>query len=264
MTTTLSNERADEFAQRLYDAMQTLIPTSPLTDDEPDMTLEDGYLVQQGIVRRMIDAGDRIVGYKLGLTSRPMQEMLGISSPDLAPVMASHVKQDAFAIETAQFISPKMEAEIAFILNADLNGPNCTVADVLAATRGVSAALEIVDSRVADWKIKLGDTVSDMASCGAIVLSGNVVPLTDFDIRLVGMVFTRNGEVVATGAGGAALGNPAAAIAWLVNTLYPLGEGLKAGHVVMTGALHAAVPVNTGDVFRADFDRLGPVTARMS
>jgi 2-keto-4-pentenoate hydratase len=263
LSTTISAERADEFAQRLYDAMQSKVPVSPLTDDEPGMTLEDGYAVQQGIVRRMLDAGDRIVGYKLGLTSRPMQEMLGISSPDLAPVLASHVNQDSFAIETSRFIQPKMEAEIAFYLGRDLSGPDCTAAQVLEATSGVCAALEIVDSRVADWKIKLGDTVADMASCGAIELSGRVVPLTDFDIRLVGMVFTRNGELVSTGAGAAALGNPAAAIAWLVNTLHPLGEGLRAGQVVMTGALHAAVPVSPGDVFRADFDRLGPVTARM-
>lgn len=264
MSSTLTAARADELAERLYNAMKSLTPVAPLTDEEPGMTLEDGYLVQQGIVRRMLADGDRVVGYKLGLTSRPMQEMLGIDSPDLAPVLASHVHHDAFAIDTSKFIAPRMEAEIAFILGSDLDGPDCTVADVLAATAGVSAALEIVDSRVADWKIKLGDTVSDMASCGAIVLSGRVVPLTDFDIRLTGMVFTRNGETVATGAGGAALGNPAAAIAWLVNTLHPLGEGLKAGHVVMTGALHAAVPVSPGDVFRADFDRLGPVTARMT
>lgn len=264
MSTTISAERADEFAQRLYDAMRSKVPTAPLTDDEPGMTLEDGYAVQQGIVRRMLDDGDRIVGYKLGLTSRPMQEMLGIDSPDLAPVLASHVHQDAFAIDTSKFIQPKMEAEIAFFLGSDLSGPDCTPAQVLAATSGVCAALEIVDSRVADWKIKLADTVSDMASCGAIVLSGRVVPLTDFDVRLVGMVFTRNGEVVSTGAGAAALGNPAAAIAWLVNTLHPLGESLRAGQVVMTGALHAAVAASPGDVFRADFDRLGPVTARMT
>jgi len=134
----------------------------------------------------------------------------------------------------------------------------------MQATAGVCAALEIVDSRVADWKIKLADTVSDMASCGAIVMSSLLVPLHDFDVRLTGMVFTKNGELVATGAGGAAYGNPATAIAWLVNTLHPLGEGLRAGQIVMTGALHAAVPVATGDVFRAEFDRLGPVTARMS
>ena len=263
MSTTISAERADEFAQRLFNAWRTQVPIAPLTDDEPGMTLADGYAVQQGIVRRLLDDGDRVVGYKLGLTSRPMQEMLGVDSPDLAPVMASHLRADSSDIDVTQFISPRMEAEIAFILGSDLHGPDCTPAQVLAATSGVCAALEIVDSRVADWKIKLADTVSDMASCGAIVMSGRVVPLTDFDVRLTGMVFTRNGELVATGAGAAAAGNPAAAIAWLVNTLHPLGEHLHEGQLVMTGALHAAVPVTAGDVFRADFDRLGPVTARM-
>ena len=262
--TTISADRAEEFAERLFQAWRTQTPTHPLTDDEPGMTLQDGYAVQQGIVRRLLAEGDRVVGYKLGLTSKPMQEMLGVDSPDLAPVMASHLRGDGAAIDTASFIQPKMEAEIAFVLGRDLQGPDCTPLQVLEATTGVCAALEIVDSRVADWKIKLADTVSDMASCGAIVLSGRIVPLVDFDVRLTGMVFTRNGEVVATGAGAAAAGNPAAAIAWLVNTLHPLGEGLKAGQVVMTGALHAAVPAVAGDVFRADFDRLGPVTARMT
>jgi 2-keto-4-pentenoate hydratase len=264
MTTTISAQRADEFSERLFNAMQSGVPIAPLTDDEPNMTLQDGYAVQQGIVRRMIEGGDRIVGYKLGLTSRPMQEMLGIDSPDLAPVLASHVLADGAAIDSSRFIAPRMEAEIAFVLGADLHGPDCTPAAVMQATAGISAALEIVDSRVADWKIKLADTVSDMASCGAIVMSSLLVPLHDFDVRLTGMVFTKNGELVATGAGGAAYGNPATAIAWLVNTLHPLGEGLRAGQIVMTGALHAAVPVATGDVFRAEFDRLGPVTARMS
>jgi 2-keto-4-pentenoate hydratase len=261
--TTLDPTRVEELAAALHQARLTRTPIPPLTDSEPGMTLWDGYAVQQAIVRRLLEGGDRVVGYKLGLTSKPMQKMLGVGSPDFAPVLAGHVNGDGEDIAVDKFIAPRIEAEIAFVLGEDLTGPDCTAIEVLQATAGVAAALEIVDSRVADWKIKLPDTVADMASCGAIVLSGRVVPVTYFDVRLVGMVLTRNGEVVATGAGAAALGNPAAAIAWLVNTLYPAGITLAAGHVVMTGALHAAVPVAAGDVFRADFDRLGPVTARM-
>ena len=123
--------------------------------------------------------------------------------------------------------------------------------------------MELVDSRVADWRIKLPDTVADMASSGSIVLSGRIVHVEEVDLRLIGMVFTRNGEVIATGAGAAALGNPAAAVAFLVHTLHDLGDHLRAGSIVMTGALHAAVPIAPGETYRAEFDRLGPVTARI-
>jgi len=226
------------------------------------MTLADAYAVQQGVVSRLLEAGDRVVGYKLGLTSLAMQTLLGVDSPDLAPVLASHVNADGASVAASNFIAPRMEAEIAYVLSGDLSGPDVTAAEVLANTAGICAALEIVDSRVADWKIKLADTVSDLASCGAIVLSGRLVPV-DFDVRLTGMVFTRDGEIVATGAGAAALGDPAAAIAWLVRTLHGFGASLKAGQIIMTGALHAAVPVTAGEVYRAEFDRLGPVTVRI-
>jgi 2-keto-4-pentenoate hydratase len=260
---TLSAERADSLAAALYEARRTGVPVPPLTEADPDLTMTDGYLVQQGVVRRYLDDGDRIVGYKLGLTSKPMQQMLGVDSPDFAPVMASHVNLDGAAVPASAYIAPRLEAEIALVLGADLAGPDCTPLDVLRATEGVVASLELVDSRVADWKIKLPDTVADMASSGAIVISGRTVAVDDVDLRLIGMVFTRDGEVVATGAGAAALGNPAAAVAWLVRTLHPLGATLTAGSIVMTGALHAAVPVAAGETYRAEFDRLGPVTVRI-
>jgi 2-keto-4-pentenoate hydratase len=260
---TLSAERADELAAALYEARLSGVPIRPLTEADPDLTMTDGYLVQQGVVRRYLADGDRIVGYKLGLTSKPMQQMLGVDSPDFAPVMASHVRQDGASVAASAYIAPRLEAEIALVLGEDLSGPDCTPLDVLRATEGVVASLELVDSRVADWKIKLPDTVADMASSGAIVISGRSVPVDDVDLRLLGMVFTRDGEVIATGAGAAALGNPAAAVAWLVRTLHPLGDSLPAGSIVMTGALHAAVPVVAGETYRAEFDRLGPVTARI-
>ncbi|MBI1376477.1 MAG: 2-keto-4-pentenoate hydratase [Frankiales bacterium] len=260
---TLSAERADELAAALYEARRTRVPVPPLTEADPDLTLEDGYLVQQGVVRRYLEDGDRVVGYKLGLTSKPMQQLLGVDSPDFAPVMASHVHLDGAAVAAADYIAPRLEAEIALVLGAELSGPDCTPLDVLRATEGVVASIELVDSRVADWRIKLPDTVADMASSGAIVVAGRVVPVADVDLLLTGMVFTRDGEVIATGAGAAALGNPAAAVAWLVRTLHPLGASLPSGSIVMTGALHAAVPVAAGETYRAEFDRLGPVTVRI-
>ncbi len=259
----LTTERADALADAVYAARRTGVAIAPLTVADPDLSLADAYSVQQGVVRRYLDAGDRVVGYKLGLTSAPMQQLLGVDSPDFAPVMASHVRADAAAVEASDFIAPRLEAEIALVLGDDLAGPDCAAVDVLRATEGAVAALELVDSRIADWKITLADTVADMASSGAIVLGGRAVPLDDIDLRLLGMVFSRGGDVIATGAGAAALGNPAEAVAWLVRTLNHFGGSLSAGQVVMTGALHAAVPVAAGEVYRADFDRLGPVSVRI-
>ena len=260
---TLTPERADSLAAALYDARLSRVPIAPLTEADPDLTLSDGYAVQQGVVRRYLDAGDRIIGYKLGLTSKPMQQMLNVPTPDFAPVMASHVITDGAAVALSDYIAPRLEAEIALVLGADLEGPDCTALDVLRATEGAVASIELVDSRVADWKIKLADTVADMASSGSIIVSGRVVPLDDLDLRTTGMVFTRDGEVIATGAGAAALGNPAEAVAFLVRTLHGLGDSLKAGSIVMTGALHAAAPVAVGETYRAEFDRLGPVSVRI-
>jgi 2-keto-4-pentenoate hydratase len=264
MSRIVSDEQARQFGDALYDARRTGVPIAPFTDALPDLGMEDGYAIQQHLVSRLMADGESIVGYKLGLTSEPMQKLLGVDSPDFGPVFASGVFRDGAELPVDRFIAPRMEAEIGVILDRDLSGPTCTPADALSAARGLVAALEIVDSRIADWRIKLADTVGDLASNGAIALSSRVVPIDGFDPRLVGMVFTRNGQVVATGAGAAALGDPLAAVAWLANTLAPMGVVLPAGSVIMTGALHAMVPVTPGDVFRADFDRLGPITIRMA
>lgn len=249
-------------AQDLLNARRDRTAIPPLTERFPDMSVEDAYAVQQGLVAGLLAEGDSIIGYKLGLTSKPMQEMLGVDQPDYAPVLGSTVYADGGEVPTDHYIAPRMEAEICVVLDSPLSGPHCTAAQAWEATRGLIAALEIVDSRIADWQIKLADTISDLASNGAVAFGSRVVPLGDFDPALIGMVFTKNGELVATGAGAAALGGPIDAVAWLANTLYPLGVTLPAGAIIMTGALHAAVPFQAGDVFRADFDRLGPITLR--
>jgi len=153
--------------------------------------------------------------------------------------------------------------EIALVLDRPLAGPNVTNIEAARAVGGAVAAIEVVDSRIADWRIRLADTISDLASIGGVVLGSRIVPV-DFDLRLVGMTFSLNGSIVATGAGAAALGNPITALAWLANTLAPHGVTLEPGMFIMTGALHAAVDVDAGDVGRADFDRLGPVSLRMA
>jgi 2-keto-4-pentenoate hydratase len=252
----------DALSEALYRARIERKPIPPLTDEHPSMTALDAYQVQQGFVRRLEADGDRVVGWKLGLTSAPMQAMFGVSTPDYGPVLASFLVDDGAELVVSDFISPKAEAEIAVLLNRSLSGPGCTALDVAQAVAGYAAAIEIVDSRIADWKIKLPDTISDLASMGAIAVSSRLVPPGDWDLRLLGMAFTRDGEVIGTGAGAAALGSPLNAVAWLVRTLHGVGVGLEPGQFVMTGSLHAAVPMAAGSTYRADFDRLGPITLR--
>jgi 2-keto-4-pentenoate hydratase len=250
----------EELARALHRARRERVPIPPLTDERPQMTAAEAYAVQRRLVELLQAEGEGgVVGYKLGLTSRPMQEQLGIDQPDYGPVLAGGVNPDGAEVDLDRLLQPKVEAEIAIVLGAPLSGPHCTALDVRVAAAGAVAAVEIIDSRVQDWRIELADTIADLASSASIALSSQLVPLGRLDPRLVGVILTRNGELVATGAGAAALGDPLHAVAWLANTLHPLGVTLEAGHVVMTGALHASVPLAEGDVFRAEFDWLGPV-----
>ena len=251
-------------ARALHEARRTRQAIAPFTDADPDLGMVDGYAVQQELTRLLLADGDRVVGYKVGLTSKPMQQMIGVDQPDYGPVLASTVYADGDSISLGSFIQPRIEAEIAFVLGSPLAGPDVSVLDARRAIAGMVAAVEIVDSRFADWRIKLADTVADLASNGAVAVSSRLVPLEELDPRLIGMVLTRRGELVDTGAGAAALGDPVKVVAWLANTLGELGTKLEAGHLIMTGALHAAVPMLAGDVFRADFDRLGPLTVRVA
>jgi 2-keto-4-pentenoate hydratase len=250
-------------ARALYDARRTRVPIPPFTDDDPTLGMADGYAIQRELIELLLADGDRIVGHKVGLTSKPMQKMVGVDSPDYGPVLASTIYRDGDTIPASRFIAPKIEAEIVFVIGERLEGPGVTVTQAHAAISGAVAAMEIVDSRIADWRIKLADTVADLASNGAMATSSRIVPITDIDTRLVGMTLTRNGELIDTGAGAAALGDPVAVVAWLANVLGGDGVALEPGHLIMTGALHAAVPMTPGDVFRAEFDRLGPITVRV-
>jgi 2-keto-4-pentenoate hydratase len=251
-------------ARALYEARRTRVPIAPFTDSEPELDMADGYAIQQELVPLLLADGDRVVGHKVGVTSAAMQKMIGIDTPDHGPVLASTVYRDGDAIPLSRFIQPKVEAEIVFVLGSRLQGPGVSPTDVAPAVAGVAAAMEIVDSRIADWRIKLADTVADLASNGAVAIGAPTVPVDGFDLRLVGMALSRNGALLDTGAGAAALGDPFAVVAWLANTLAADGIGLEPGHVVMTGALHAAVPMHAGEEYRAEFDRLGSITVRVT
>jgi 2-keto-4-pentenoate hydratase len=250
-------------AKALYEARRDRQAIEPFTDADPDLGMADGYAIAKQLTSMLVSDGDTVIGYKVGLTSKPMQQLIGVDSPDHGPVLGSTVYADGAAVSLSRFIQPKIEAEIAFILGASLRGPGVTVTAARQAISGMVAAMEIVDSRFADWRIRLADTVADLASNGAVAVSSRVVPLDGLDPRLIGMVMTNRGELVDTAAGAAALGDPVGVVAWLANALGEMGAGLEAGQLIMTGSLHAAVTMRAGDVFRAEFDRLGPVTIRV-
>ncbi|GAA4545294.1 2-keto-4-pentenoate hydratase [Pseudonocardia xishanensis] len=256
----MSADLARKRALALYGARASRTPISPFTDEDPSLGLDDGYAIQRELLELVLADGDTVIGHKVGVTSLAMQRMLGIDSPDYGPVLSSTVFRNQDTVPLGRFIAPKIEAELVFVLGAPLRGPGVTLDQARAAITGVVAGLEIVDSRIEDWRIKLADTVADFASNGAVALADDVVPFAEIpDTRLVGMVLTRNGELVDTGAGAAALGDPVAVVAWLANELSRRDVGLEPGHLIMTGALHAAVPMSPGDEFVAEFDRLGSV-----
>jgi 2-keto-4-pentenoate hydratase len=251
-------------ADELWRALSTREPVEPLTDRYPDLVIEDAYAIQGAVTKRRIDGGARIIGRKVGLTSRPMQQMLGVTEPDYGVLLDDMFVEDGDEIDLSGLLQPRVEAELAFVMERDLAGPGATTATALAAIGGVLPAIEVVDSRIAGWRIKLVDTVADNASSGLLVVGGRARPVTDLDLRLVGVVVSRGGELADTGAGAAALGNPARCVAWLANKLATFGDTLSAGDVVLPGAVHRMIAVQPGDVFRAEFAGLGAVTARFS
>ena len=246
----------------LHAALTGRQPLEPLTARHPEITIADAYRIQQRMVRRRLDAGERIVGKKIGVTSHAVMNMLGVDQPDFGMLTDAMVYNEGQAIEASSLIQPKAEGEIAFLLERDLIGPGVSAADVLAATEGVLACFEIVDSRIRDWKIKIQDTVADNASCGVFVLGDRVVDPRRVDLQTCGMVLEKNGEIVVTGAGAATMGSPLTAMAWLANTLGRLGIALKAGEVVLSGALGAMVPVKAGDNLRVAIGGIGGCSVR--
>jgi 2-oxopent-4-enoate hydratase len=250
------SELLGSLADELWKATRSCVPIEPLTDRHPDLVIEDAYEIQTTMIERRIAAGASMIGRKVGLTSRPMQQMLGVREPDFGVLLDDMAVEDGDEIELDRLLQPRVEAELA--------GPGVTTGTALAAIAGVMPSIEVVDSRIADWRIKLVDTVADNASSGLMVVGGRLRRVTELDLRLIGVVVSRHGEVIDTGAGAAALGNPARCVAWLANKLATFGAGLRAGDIVLPGAVHRMVPVEPGDVFRAEFAELGAITARFS
>lgn len=255
----MDESRINTLADMLLKAGQTRQPMGPITESDPGITVDEAYCIQLRVMELKKTAGQVVVGKKIGLTSLAMQTMLGVKEPDYGHILNGMVVMEGEKICAGDLIAPRIEGEIAFVLKEDLKGPGVTVMDVLRCSEGVVPALEIVDSRIRDWKIKLPDTVADNASSALIVLGGVLTPAQAIDLRTVGMVMEKNGEVLGTAAGAAVLGHPAQAVAWLANKLSAYGIVLRKGEVVLSGALAAAAPFAAGDFFRADFGPLGDV-----
>jgi 2-keto-4-pentenoate hydratase len=259
----LSQDQVKELAAALYEAEQDRAPISPLTDAHPDMDISDAYAVQLEGVRLRTEKGAKIAGWKVGLTSKAMQQMLGVDQPDFGHLLDNMRIDEGTEIDSSKMIWPRAEPEIAFQLKADLKGPGVTADQVIAATEYVIPALEVIDSRVRDWKIKLCDTIADNASCGRFVLGRSRTPPDGLDMRLIGMNYFVNGELVSTATSAAVVGNPAEAVAWVANVIAPYGQQLHAGQIVMPGSLVAAVDARPGVQIRADFDHIGSVEMRL-
>ena len=252
----------EQLGDELYDAMKNRRVVEPLTSRYPEIAIADAYRIQQRMLARRLSAGERVIGKKIGVTSKAVMNMLGVYQPDFGYLLDAMVYNEGEAIPAETLIQPKAEGEIAFVLKKTLKGPGVTGADVLAATDGVMACFEIVDSRIKDWKIKIQDTVADNASCGAIVLGDRLVDPRTVDLATCGMVLEKNGEIVATGSGAAALGAPANAVAWLANTLGQLDIALEAGEVILSGSLAIMVPVKAGDSLRVSIGGIGGCSVR--
>jgi len=256
--------RLRELADLLVQAERTREAVPPVTARVPELTVEDAYRVQLKVMEARVQEKRRVVGKKIGLTSAAMQNLLGVFEPDYGHLLTGMEVADGGTIPLGELMQPKVEPEVAFLLNKDLTGPGVSLSDVLRATDAVVPALEIVDSRIRDWKIKIQDTVADNASSARFVLGGRLTRVGNLDLSLIGLAFRKNGEVLGTAAGAAVAGHPAAAVAWLANKLADFGIGLKAGEVILSGAFLAAVPPVAGDFFEACFDRLGTVGVRFS
>jgi 2-keto-4-pentenoate hydratase len=251
----------DAIAHDLLEAYRTGKTLAPLTTTHPDLTVDHAYAIQQRQTETRVGSGARIVGFKIGLTSAAMQQQLGVDQPDYGHLFTDMVHAADSPIVTSAFLQPRAEPEIALVLGRALQGPGLSVADLVSAAAYALPAIEIIDSRITDWRIGLADTIADNASSGGLVLGSTPTPIDGLDLSLLGCVLRRNGRIQHTGAGAAVMGSPLTAAAWLANTLTARGVRLEAGHVILTGSLTAAVTVQAGDTITASLDQLGTVTA---
>jgi len=248
-------------AKLLRDAQASGRPIAPLRETFPGLDAQDAYAIQKCNTDLKREAGARLVGAKIGLTSPAVQKQLGVDTPDYGVLFDDMGYAEGLPIPLADLQQPKIEAEIAFVLGRDLDLPNPTIVDVIGAIDYALPALEIVGSRIAGWNIRLVDTVADNASSSAWVVGASPRKLGEPDLRACAMTMRCDGEVVSTGSGAACLGHPLNAVLWLARTMARVGAPLKAGQLVLSGALGPMVPVEAGKTYTAHIDGLGSVSA---
>jgi len=253
-------DKVTEAADVLAVAQAGRTPIGPLTERYPELDLADAYAIQRVNFRRRLNSGARLVGRKIGLTSEPMQTLLGVNEPDFGYILDDMVVADGSAVPRNRFCAPRVEPEVAFLLREPLRGPGVGVDDVRAATGAVAVALEVVDSRIADWKLTLRDTVADNASSGAVVLGEWVTYADGIDLPGARASLCVNGTEVDSGIGSAVLGDPAEAVAWLANALAPFGTDILPGQFIMSGSFTTAAFVHPGDSASATISGLGTVS----
>ncbi|WP_433830142.1 2-keto-4-pentenoate hydratase [Actinoplanes sp. CA-015351] len=250
----LTDDECRVIADRLWTAERDRVPIPPITRDWPGLTAADAYRIQLLNVSRR---PDRVVGHKVGLSSAAMQEMMGVDEPDYGHLLEGMRLHEDSPVDARRYCYPRVEIEVAFLLGADLPGRDCTEQDVLDATEAFAPSIELIDSRIEDWRIGLGDTIADNASSAGFVVGASRVP--SLDSRGIVAVLYRGDEPVAEGRSDAVLGDPVIAVAWLARTVAGFGVRLRAGHLIMPGACARAVDVRPGDSFRAEFSGLGSV-----
>jgi len=255
----MNEEQRNALGDELYRALRDQVTLAPLTERESDITIDDAYYISLRMLENRINRdGERVVGKKIGVTSKAVQEMLGVFQPDFGFLTDVMHYQNAASVSIADtMIQPRAEGEIGFRLKKDLVGPGITERDVLEATESIMPCFEIVDSRIDNWQIKIEDTVADNASCGVYVLGDCEVDPSDFDLPNLKMRVYKNGEFLSEGLGSAVQGNPLTAVAWLANTLGKYDIPFKAGEVILSGSLVPLEPVAAGDHMRLEIEGIG-------
>lgn len=255
----------EALAERLDHAWETATTIPPLTESVGPLSPAEAYAIQTRWSELRARRGERTVGRKIGLTSRAMQEQMGVFEPDYGNLWASRyfpAVRGRAEVPAQLFIQPRLEGELAFLIGKPLAGPGVTLQAVLAATEAVALAVEIVDSRIEDWRIKLADTIADNASYGGFVVGSWDPSLREADLRTIGMLVHHNGRPAVEGIGAAALGHPARAVAWLANKLGEFGVRLEPGDIVLSGSLARAIPAQAGDLFVVEMFGQPPLTVR--
>ncbi|WP_028224976.1 2-oxo-hept-4-ene-1,7-dioate hydratase [Paraburkholderia ferrariae] len=266
----LTHDVIDTLAARLDEAETTQMPLPIFTHEFPDLDLSDAYAIQSAWIARKLARGGRVVGHKIGLTSKAMQDAVGIDEPDYGVLLDGMIVTDGSSVPADRFRAPRIEVELAFVLEKTLSGPDCSLFDVLEATRYVRPALEILDSRMHRRDPETGrlrtvrDTIADNAANAAIVLGGLPIAPHSADLRWIAALLSRNGSVEQTGVAAGVLNHPANGIAWLANKLAAHGSSLAAGEIVLAGSFTPPVDVSAGDTFHADYGPLGTVSCHFS